>query len=169
MASEALREYTPIEVRDALDRREQKILMMRAARGGTAAPRTYNEISTVVGVQKERVRQIINAAVRKLRTHRERLQLEERHADLLARQVVRVAAVAGEDRPELFPILGSRRRADLLQDFVESEEARAAWQDRDRDRAEERAARRTPEARRAARESHRRLVARRRFLRSISR
>lgn len=167
MAAEALREYTPIEVSDALDRREQKILMMRAARGGTAAPRTYDEIGAVVGVKKERVRQIINAAVRKLRTHRERLQLEERHADLLAREVVRVA-VAG-DRPELFAILGSRRRADLLQDFVENEEARAAWQDRDRDRVEERAARRTPEARRAARENHRRLVARRRFLRSLSR
>lgn len=141
-AAEILRTFTPIEVRH-LPRREQKALLMRAARSGTAPPRSYEKIGAAIGVSSERARQIINRTVLYLRTNRERMQIEERHADLIARRVQRSPLVA--ERPELYPIEGSGRRESVLRHCVEVEERRAAWEDRDRDRAEARAERRSPD------------------------
>ena len=68
-ADELFREQTANKVREVLltlDEREQEVMALRYGLGGTH-PKTLDEIGKIFGVTKERIRQIENKALRKLR------------------------------------------------------------------------------------------------------
>jgi Sigma-70, region 4 len=86
-AAEALRTYTPAEIRCALTKREIKILLLRAGVAGKAEPMTLAAIGEIFGVNGERVRAIVNASIRKLQTYREGVRLEKRQVANRARAI----------------------------------------------------------------------------------
>ncbi|HEU5105549.1 MAG TPA: sigma factor-like helix-turn-helix DNA-binding protein [Solirubrobacterales bacterium] len=120
-AAEALRTYTSEEIRTVLTDREVEILRLRARNPGDPRPMTLKAIGKIFGVNRERVRAIVNASIRKLENHREALELERRQAANQARAIREGVDV--DALPSRIVVNGSPRRLRDLRKMIQREES----------------------------------------------
>ncbi len=119
-AVKALRSYAPLEVRAALTPREIGILFLRAGAGHTAKPMTYRAVGEAFGIGQERVRVIVNNAVKKLEWYREGLELEQRQVANHARAIDQ--GVDPDDLPDRINVKASGGALGELRRLIQWEE-----------------------------------------------